>query len=53
VVTAINGKSAASYSAVSDDLVGRHPGDKITVAYVSVDGQSHTAAIVLATGPAA
>jgi S1-C subfamily serine protease len=53
VVTAINGKSVTSYSDVSDDLVSEHPGDKITVTYTNFDGQSHTATITLATGPAA
>jgi S1-C subfamily serine protease len=53
VVTAINGKSVTSYSDVADDLVSQHPGDKVTVTYTSTDGQSQTATLTLATGPAA
>jgi S1-C subfamily serine protease len=53
VVTAINGKSVASYSDVSGDLVSEHPGDTITVTYTSADGQSQTTHVTLASGPAA
>ena len=53
VVTAVNGKSVSTGTDIQNALVGLHPGDKVTIAWTDTSGQSHTATVTLATGPAA
>jgi S1-C subfamily serine protease len=54
LVTAINGQSVTTGTQISEALIGHHPGDKITVTWTNGEtGQSQTATITLATGPAA
>jgi S1-C subfamily serine protease len=53
VVTALDGKSVSSGTQIQQILVGKHPGDKVSIAWTDTTGQSHTADITLAAGPAA
>jgi S1-C subfamily serine protease len=54
LITAINGQSVTTGTQISEALIGQHPGDKITITWTNGEtGQSQTATITLATGPAA
>jgi S1-C subfamily serine protease len=53
VVTSIAGQSVSSSSDIQKVLVGHHPGDKISIGWTDAYGQSHTATVTLANGPAA
>jgi S1-C subfamily serine protease len=52
-ITAIAGQSVTSAEDVAHDLVKYHPGNSISVTWVNQSGQSQTATMTLATGPAA
>jgi S1-C subfamily serine protease len=52
VITSVDGKSVSSAQNVATTIAGHHPGDKITLGWTDASGQSHTATITLATGPA-
>jgi S1-C subfamily serine protease len=52
-VTALDGKSVSTGTDIQDILVGLHPGDKVSIAWTDAEGQSHTATVTLASGPAA
>ena len=53
LVTALDGKSVSTGTDIQNILVGHHPGDKVSIAWTDASGQSHTATVTLATGPAA
>jgi S1-C subfamily serine protease len=53
VITAINGSSITTGTQISEALIQRHPGDKITLTWTNASGQSQTATLTLGTGPAA
>ena len=52
-IVSINGKAVTSSSSLRNNLVIYHPGDQVTVKWVTQSGQTHSAQITLATGPAA
>jgi S1-C subfamily serine protease len=52
-IVSVNGKAVTSSSSLRNNLVIYHPGDKVTVKWVTQDGQTHSAQLTLATGPAA
>jgi len=52
VITSIDGKSVSSAQSLATTIAGHHPGDRITLSWTDASGQSHTATITLATGPA-
>jgi S1-C subfamily serine protease len=52
-ITSVAGQSVSSPTDISDILVSHHPGDKIQVSWVDSSGQSHTATVVLGSGPPA
>jgi S1-C subfamily serine protease len=52
-ITSVAGQSVSSASDISQILVKYHPGDKISVNWVDQSGQSQTATVTLANGPAA
>jgi len=52
-ITSVDGQSVSSTSDIQQALVKHHPGDKISVNWVDQAGQSHTATVTLANGPAA
>jgi S1-C subfamily serine protease len=53
VITAINGTTVTAGTQISEALIQRHPGDKITLTWTNTNGQSQTATLTLGTGPAA
>ena len=53
VITAINGTSITTGTQISEALIQRHPGDKITLTWTNTNGQSQTATLTLGAGPAA
>jgi S1-C subfamily serine protease len=53
VITALGGHSVSTAEDITQTLVPYHPGQKISITWVNTAGQSQTATITLATGPAA
>ncbi len=53
VITSVDGTAVDSPTALTNLLSGKHPGDRVTVGYTDQSGQSHSATVALATGPAA
>jgi S1-C subfamily serine protease len=51
-ITSIDGQAVASNRDVSTILGAHHPGDRVTVGWTDASGQTHTARVTLATGPA-
>jgi S1-C subfamily serine protease len=52
-ITSVGGTSVSSAEDVAHALVKYHPGDTIAVTYTNASGESQTANVTLATGPAA
>ncbi len=52
-LTSVGGVSVSSSEDIQHVLVKYHPGDKIQVSWLDQSGQSQTATVTLATGPAA
>jgi S1-C subfamily serine protease len=52
-VTSLNGQAVNSGTDVEHILIGFHPGQKISIGWTDASGQSHTATVTLANGPAA
>jgi S1-C subfamily serine protease len=52
-ITSVGGQAVSSTDDIQQALVKYHPGDKISVSWVDQAGQSHTATVTLASGPAA
>jgi S1-C subfamily serine protease len=52
-ITSVGGQSVSSATDIQQVLVKYHPGDKISVEWVDQAGQSHSATVTLASGPAA
>jgi S1-C subfamily serine protease len=52
-ITSVAGQSVSSATDISQILVKYHPGDKVSISWVDQSGQSHTATVTLASGPAA
>jgi len=52
-ITSVGGTSVSSAEDVAHALVKYHPGDKIAITYINSSGESQTANVTLATGPAA
>jgi S1-C subfamily serine protease len=53
VITGLGGQTVDSPSALSAALVQHRPGDHVSVTWTDQSGQSHTATVTLANGPAA
>jgi len=53
VITAINGTTVTAGTQISEALIQRHPGDKVTLTWTTTDGQSQTATLTLGAGPSA
>jgi S1-C subfamily serine protease len=52
-VTALGGQSVSTAEDIASALVKYHPGDSISISWMDQYGQSHTATLTLANGPAA
>jgi len=53
VITSVGGQAISSPTALRDTLTTRHPGESVSVTWLDQSGQSHSANVVLGTGPAA
>jgi S1-C subfamily serine protease len=53
VITSVAGQTVGTSTSVQQVLEAYHPGDKVSIAWTDPSGQSHTATVTLATGPAA
>ena len=53
VITSVDGRSVSSPSSLQAALELHHPGDSVTIGWTDQSGQSHSASIRLANGPAA
>ena len=53
VITSVAGQSVNSGTDIQRVLASHHPGDKISISWTDPYGQSHTATVTLAAGPAA
>jgi S1-C subfamily serine protease len=52
-ITSVAGHAITSSSDIASALANHHPGDTISIGWTDQSGQSHTATVVLTTGPAA
>jgi S1-C subfamily serine protease len=52
-ITSVDGTSVDSPTSISAVMVGHHPGDRIQISWIDSSGQSHSATVVLASGPPA
>jgi S1-C subfamily serine protease len=52
-ITSVGGQAVSSTSDIQQALVKYHPGDKTSVSWADQSGQSQTATVTLASGPAA
>ncbi len=53
VITAVDGQTVTSASALTDLLSAHHPGDSVRLGWIDPAGQTHTATVTLASGPPA
>jgi S1-C subfamily serine protease len=53
VITSVAGQQVSSGTSIQQVLEGYHPGGKVSIAWTDTYGQSHTATVTLANGPAA
>jgi S1-C subfamily serine protease len=53
VITSVAGQQVSSGTSIQQVLEHYHPGNKISIAWTDTYGQSHTATVTLANGPAA
>jgi S1-C subfamily serine protease len=53
VITSVAGQTVNSSSSIQRVLEKYHPGDKVSITWTDGYGQSHTATVALASGPAA
>jgi S1-C subfamily serine protease len=51
-IVSLGGHRVGSPSDVQNTMVGYHPGNRVSVSWVDQAGQSHSATVTLATGPA-
>jgi S1-C subfamily serine protease len=52
-ITSVGGQSVSTTQDIAQVLVKDHPGNSISITWVDQSGQSHTANVTLASGPAA
>jgi S1-C subfamily serine protease len=52
VITGVDNTKVTSSASLRSTLAGYQPGDKATITWTGTDGNSHTATVTLATGPA-
>jgi len=51
VITTFDNKSIKTSNDLTNDLEPYHPGDKVTLGWTDTSGQTHTATVVLSSGP--
>ena len=50
-ITALDGKSVSSPTDLTELMLAKHPGEKVTLTYQTQSGANETATITLASGP--
>jgi len=53
VITSLNGHAVTSPESLQAQMEQHHPGDRVTIGWTDQAGQSHSATVTLASGPAA
>jgi S1-C subfamily serine protease len=53
VITSVARTAVGTGTSIAQVLEGYHPGNKVSISWTDTSGQSHTATVTLATGPAA
>jgi S1-C subfamily serine protease len=53
VITSVDGHAVTSPESLQAAMEQHHPGDRVTIGWTNQAGQSHSATVTLATGPAA
>ncbi len=53
VITSLDGQAVDAPAALSRIIIGLKPGDRVSLGWTDVNGQSHTATVRLGTGPPA
>ena len=53
MISSVAEQQVSSGTSIQQRLERYHPGDKISISWTGTSGQSHTAAVTLASGPAA
>jgi S1-C subfamily serine protease len=53
IITALNGGTVDTNSALRNDIIQHAPGSSVTVTWTDASGASHTSTVVLTTGPPA
>jgi S1-C subfamily serine protease len=51
VITSLDNQTVSSPTSLTNLLEPYHPGDKVTLGWTDSSGQSHTATVVLSSGP--
>ena len=52
VITSVDGQAVSSPTTLQTAMEQYHPGDKVTIGWADQSGQTHSATVTLATGPA-
>ena len=52
-ITSVGGRAVTSPTGIQGALESHHPGDRVSISWLDQAGQTHTATVVLGTGPAA
>jgi S1-C subfamily serine protease len=52
VITSVDGQAVSSPTALQAAMEQHHPGDKVTIGWTDQSGQTHSATVTLASGPA-
>jgi S1-C subfamily serine protease len=52
VITSIGGQSVTSATQMQSIIAGYHPGDKVSISWTDASGQTQTATVTFASGPA-
>ncbi len=52
VITSVDGKAITSANSLSSVIAAHDPGDRVKITWTDTAGQSHSATVTLATGPA-
>ena len=52
VIDSIDGQAVSSQSDLQSAIMQHHPGDQVTIGWTDQSGQTHTATVTLANGPA-
>ena len=52
MITSIGGQSVTSATQMQSIIAAHHPGDKVSISWTDASGQTQTATVTFASGPA-